>query len=672
MARIRATLKRPVRRLTQGELDNFLDKAADILRGNVDHSEFRGYVFALLFFKRINDIYLEEIRKLTEQLGDEKLARDPKMHNFVVPDACLWAEVARKSRNELGSALNEAMIAIERANQPKFDGILTNKIDFNKADELPREKLINLINHFGGQVFDRGHVSDDVFGNAYEHLIRNFASKAGKSSGEFYTPAEVAYLMAEIVEPQAGNSVADWAAGSGGLLLQCRNYVRRHGGDPNRLLLYAQESNVATYNISRINMILHGVPSWNHRQGDSIRNPRLLDEGNRLLKFDRVVMNPPFSLEDWGYDDLAGGDPHQRFELGMPPRDNGDYAWLQQVVKSLKDDGKAIIVMSQGVLFRGQPEQTEEEDGRNQKADAEYVIREGFVRRDFIECVIVLPSKLFYGNNVPGCLIVLNKGKAPDRKGKILMIWASRHFQKSNPQNILRPSDLMRMLVPYGAFGDLEQAKAFVPQHEARLVAEEEAERDRRMKDIEEAYAPLMEPLPELKSELEQLEASDYATWKEKPHAEHPFFGPLAGIEDKSKLRTATNEAKRAYANRLKELKGEIKELEKLQTERDERETEVKDQFDREITHIHQAAADLLRICSDQQEAARYFIVTEMPQIEENEFNLNLPRYVDTFEPEEEISLEVASRELADAAKAANTALQALQKQLGVTGAFAK
>jgi type I restriction-modification system DNA methylase subunit len=191
--------------------------------------------------------------------------------------------------------------------------------------------------------------------------------------------------------------------------------VKRHGGDPNRLLLYAQESKIATYNISRINMILHGVPSWNHRQGDSIRDPtRLPDEGNRLLKFDRVVMNPPFSLEDWGYDDLVGGDPHQRFELGMPPRDNGDYAWLQQVAKSLKDDGKAIIVMSQGVLFRGQPEQTEEEDGRNQKPDAEYIIREGFVKSDLIECVIVLPSKLFYGNNVPGCLIVLNKRKAPE------------------------------------------------------------------------------------------------------------------------------------------------------------------------------------------------------------------------------------------------------------------
>jgi type I restriction enzyme M protein len=666
MAKTKATLKRPIRRLTQSELDNFLDKAADILRGNVDHSEFRGYVFALLFFKRISDIYHEEIRKLTEQLGDEQLARDPKMHNFVVPDACLWAEVARKSRNELGPALNEAMIAIERANQPKFDGILTNKIDFNKVDELPREKLINLINHFGSQIFDHAHVSDDVFGNAYEHLIRNFASKAGKSSGEFYTPAEVAYLMAEIVEPQSGNSVADWAAGSGGLLLQCRNYVKRNGEDPNRLLLYAQESNVATYNISRINMILHGVPSWNHRQGDSIRNPRLLDEGNRLLKFDRIVMNPPFSLEDWGYDDLLGGDPHQRFDFGMPPRDNGDYAWLQQVVKSLKDDGKAIIVMSQGVLFRGQPEQTEEEDGRKQKADSEYVIREGFVKEDLIECVIVLPSKLFYGNNVPGCLIVINKNKAPERQAKILMIWASRYFQKSNPQNILRPSDLMRVLVPWRAFGDLEKAKALVAQHEARLVAEEEAERNRRMKDIEEAYAPLLEPLPELKSELEQLMACDYASWKEKSRAHDQFFGLLAGIEGKSKLRSATSEAKAAYARRLKELKGDIKELEKLQAERNEREKEVKDNFNREITHLHEAAAELLRICSDKREAARYFSTVDLPEIAENEFNLNLPRYVDTFEPEEKIHLADALKDLTESERQSAIAVTALKNRLAL------
>ncbi len=612
----RSVTIQPFRRLIQAELDSFLEKAANILRGNVDHSEFRGYVFALLFFKRISDVYAEEIRKLTEQLGDETLAKDPKMHNFVVPDGSAWDEAARQSRNQVGTALNEAMISIERANQPKFDGILTSGIDFNDAEKLPRAKLINLINHFSSQVFDRAHVTDDVFGNAYEYLIRNFASKAGKSSGEFYTPKEVAYLMAEMIEPQPGHSVCDWASGSGGLLLQCRNYLKRQGKDPERLLLHAQESNLSTYNISRINMILHGVKGWEHRHGDSIRNPRHLDDGNKLLEFDRIVMNPPFSLEDWGYDDFQGGDPHGRFEYGMPPRNNGDYAWLQQVSKSLKDNGKAIIVMSQGVLFRGQPEQTEEEDGRNQKADAEYVIRQGFIKADIIECVIVLTSKLFYGNSVPACLIVLHRDKPVDRKNKILMIWASRHFQRANPQNLLRPSDLMRILVPWRAFGDLAKAQGLVADHEQKLLDEEEAERQRRLQDIDDAYVLVLEPLVSLVAEQAELEGQD---WK------------AAGLPKKGD-----------YSAKIKGLKRQVKNLRKVQAERDKAEADVNEHADREIAHIREAAADLLRICSSPDEAARYFAISERAEIEENEFNLNVPRYVDTFEPEDEIPLHQA------------------------------
>ena len=622
----RSITVRPFRRLTQAELDAFLEKAADILRGNVDHSEFRGYVFALLFFKRISDVYIEEVRKLTERLGDESLAKDPKMHNFVVPDGSLWEVAARQSRNQVGTALNEAMIAIERANQPKFDGILTTGADFNDAEKLPRDKLINLINHFSSRTFDRAHVTDDVFGNAYEYLIRNFASKAGKSSGEFYTPKEVAYLMAEMVEPQPGQSVCDWASGSGGLLLQCRNYLRRQGKDPERLFLYAQESNLSTYNISRINMILHGVKGWEHRHQDSLRNPRHLDEGNKILKFDRIVMNPPFSLEDWGYDVFQGGDPFGRFDYGMPPRNNGDYAWLQHVVKSIKDNGRAIIVMSQGVLFRGQPEQTEEEDGRNQSADAEYIIREGFVKADVIECLIVLPSKLFYGNTVPACLLVLNKNKPPERKNKILMIWASRHFRNANPQNLLRLSDLMRILVPWRAFGDLQKAQQLVGKHEQKLIEEEEAEQQRRLKDIEDAYTSLLEPLPGLCGELSKLESID---WRDGNYAR-----------------------KSDYSARVRELKRSIKELQKIQTERDKVESEVNEYFESEVIHIREAASDLLRICSDTEEAARYFTVADIPKIEGNEFNLNVPRYVDTFEPEEEISFDKAMDDLKNAERA--------------------
>ncbi len=688
----RTVFTKPLRRMTQAELDQFLEKAADILRGNVDHSEFRGYVFALLFFKRISDVYQEEVRKLTAELGDESLALDPRMHNFVVPNDCLWENVAHTSRNKLGTALNESMIAIERANQPKFDGILTGGIDFNDAEKLPRDKLINLITHFGKQIFDKAHVTDDLFGDAYEYLIRNFASKAGKSSGEFYTPREVAYLMSEIVEPEAGNHVCDWASGSGGLLLQCRNRVRRHGGEPDRLFLYGQESNLATYNISRINMILHGVKGWQHRHGDSLRNPRHLDDGNKMLQFDRIIMNPPFSLEDWGYDDFTGGDPFDRLSYGMPPRNNGDYAWLQHVVKSLKTDGKAIIVMSQGVLFRGQPEQTEEEDGQNQKADAEYVIREGFVKSHLIECIIVLPSKLFYGNTIPACLIVLNRSKAADRKGKILMVCASRNYQNANPQNVLRPSDLMRVLVPWRAFGDLEKAQHLVGEHEQRLVEEEEAERDRRLSDLADAYLPLLEPLPELKKELVDLEACSWSVWCEKPIEAHPNFGLLAPLmgrarelqelvstlsgADKrsaqeelkavrSEIRTQGALAKHDYKVRMKELNRLVKELEKvIHEEYDRAVISIRDHTDREIAHIRSAAADLLRICGDQAEARKHFVVVGEDEVEQNEFNLNMSRFVDTWEADPPIPLDEAIQLLEKAESRRLQAMESLEKAL--------
>ena len=623
---------RPTRRMTQGELETYLDKAADILRGNADHSEFRGYVFALLFYKRINDCYEEEVRTQADTLMKAglsqeqaiQLARDPQNHHFIVPEAAAWPTVARTAKGQLGQALNDAMLGIERANayrQNNFDGILTGKIDFNKQDELPRDKLVNLINHFGSQTFDRAHVSDDLFGNAYEYLIRNFASKAGKSSGEFYTPAEVGFLMAEVLQPKAGMSICDWASGSGGLLLQCIRHVKKHGGDVRQLQLHGQESNVATYNISRINMILHGVPIWEHKQGDSLRDPRHVTADNRLMQFDRIIMNPPFSLEDWGYDTVAAGDMFGRLSYGMPPTSNGDWAWLQQIVKSLKDldpdtgvGGWGMVVMSQGVLFRGQPEQTEAEDGQNQKADAEHVIRRGFIEADLIEAVVVLPGKLFYGNNVPGCLVLLNKSKPAERKDKILMIWASRHFQKGNPQNLLRPSDLMRILVPWRAFGDLAMAQRLVPEHEAQLIREVEEQRDARLADIEDAYGPVLEPLSRLQSELVTLDALDLKQQavKDAITPEHRYFHPLATLQaevehleseiaaagrsekaalkkqlitPKAKFDVARKKLIDAIKARHKQVARAVKDLGKLQEERDAREQEVKLAADREIAH---------------------------------------------------------------------------------------
>lgn len=644
---------RPQRRLTQAELDIFLEKAADTLRGGVDHSEFRGYVFALLFYKRINDVYLENVAALEKELGDADLARDPRMHDFVVPDDCVWEKVARTTERELGKALNDAMLAIERANEPKFNGILSNStVDFNAQDRLPRSKLVAIINHFGSLPLDHASVPDDLFGNAYEYLILNFASKAGKSSGEFYTPKEVAFLMSEIVEPQPGNHICDWAAGSASLLLQCRAYIERHYGkqQTDRLFFYMQESNPSTANIARINMFLHGLRSFQQAlpAADSLRAPFFREgQTRRLRQFDRIVMNPPFSLSDWGYGDFAGGDPYDRFSFGLPPRDNGDYSWLQQVVKSLKPTGRAIVVMSQGVLFRGQPEQTEEEDGRNQKADAEYTIREGFVKADLIECVIVLPSKLFYGNNVPGSLVVLNKRKPSERKDKILLIWASRHFEANNPQNLLRRSDCLRILVPWRAYGDLEKCRVLVPQCEKELVDEIETERDAALADIDAAYEPFLSPLPELRREFAEREA--LAT-KELP----------TGNEAKKLFK----EERKANFDRLRNLKRELKKLEKLEVEAEEKRVETRQRAEREVALAREASADVLRICSNPTEAQRYFAVVTRSEIEENEFNLNVPRYVTTFEPEPLISLDDALRDAEEATTRLNTHTKMLREMI--------
>src|SRR5882724_1467456 len=494
----------PLRRMTQAELDAFLEKAADILRGNVDHSEFRGYVFALLFFKRISDIFEESVRRLAKDLGDE-LANDPAMQKkslpFVVPPDSTWEVVTTGTREKpvsslaLGQSLNDAMLAIERANAPKFDGILTSKIDFNKTDELPRTKLVELKNHFSSRKFDRAHVPDDLFGDAYEYLISTFASKAGKSSGEFYTPKAVSYLMSEIIEPAEQHEVCDWASGSGSLLLQCREYLRRHHKDPNQLFLYAQESNVATYNISRINLILHGVNSWHPAREDSLRSPQHLTSDNKIKQFDRIVMNPPFSLKSWGFEEFTDGDPFDRFSYGMPPADNGDYAWMQHVAKSLKPDGKAIIVMSQGILFRGQPKLTEEEDGRNKKADDEYLIRSGFLRDDLLEAIVVLPSGIFYGNNVPACLAIVNKRKPTDRKNRVLMIWSSRDYQHANPQCLLRRADCLRILLPWRAYGDAAKALAILPAEGHAFIDEIAHDRALGLKEISDAYDAVLATL---------------------------------------------------------------------------------------------------------------------------------------------------------------------------------
>ncbi len=438
--------------------------------------------------------------------------------------------------------------------------------------------------------------------------------------------------------------------------------LRRMTQAQTRLFLFAQESNLATYNISRINMILHGINSWQPKHGDSLRDPQHQTTDGKLQQFDRIVMNPPFSLKDWGADSVTDGDPFDRFTYGSPPNDNGDYAWMQHIAKSLKPDGKAIVVMSQGILFRGQPKLTEEEDGRNKKADDEYLIRSGFLKDDLIEAVVVLPSGIFYGNNVPACLAILNKKKSAERKGRVLMIWASRHYQHANPQCIMRRADCLRTLLPWRAFGDLAKALEILPAEGQAILDEIAHDRAQDLQQISDAYDLVLAALPVLKEETESLTADGFKAWQAKPDAAHPIWGKLANDKlDKAAIKLATKDAKEEAKTRLKIAKAQIKALEKLEKERDERITEINRRAGRETAEVNEAVTDLRRICSDPEEARRYFVIADKAEIEENEYSLNLPRYVDTFEPEEEIKLGPALEELGRASQTASEAGKKLQ-----------
>ena len=339
---------------------------------------------------------------------------------------------------------------------------------------------------------------------------------------------------------------------------------------------------------------------------------------------------------------------------------------MQHIVKSLKPDGKGIVVMSQGILFRGQPQLTEAEDGRNKKADDEYLIRSGFLRDDLIEAVIVLPSGIFYGNNVPACLAILNKRKPKERKGRVLMIWASRDYKHDNPQSFLRRADCLRVLLPWRAFGNTGKALQILPTEGQAILDEIANDREHALKEISDAYDEVIAALPVLREEAESLSADGFKAWKAKPDAAHPVWGKLANPKlDKPALKTLTKEVKDEAKSRLKIAKAQIKALEKLEKERDERIAEINRRADRETTQVQEAIADLRRICSDPDEARRYFVVAEQGEIEENEFNLNLPRYVDTFEKEEEIPLDEALGDFGTAKTAAEIARGKLAQLLG-------
>lgn len=439
--------------ITLKKLEGYLWEAANILRGPVDASDFKTYIFPLLFFKRISDVYDEEFQEaLDASDGDFDYASFPENHRFIIPEGCHWKDVREKTSN-VGQALQKAMREIEKANPDTLYGIFGDAQWTNK-DRLSDSLLKDLLEHFSSQTLSNKNAQADILGQAYEYLIKKFADLTNKKAGEFYTPRSVIELMIKILDPKEGEFIYDPACGTGGMLLEAIHHVKRKNGNVKTLYgkLYGQEKNLTTSAIARMNLLLHGVEDFYIQRGDTLREPAFYS-GDSLARFDCVIANPPFSLKNWG-EEIWLKDPYGRNLLGVPPKTNGDYAWIQHMISSMAPKtGRMAVVLPHGVLFRS---------GKEGK------IREKLVKMDILEAVIGLAQNLFYGASLAACILILRVKKSKERKNKILMIDASKEFQQGRAQNELLSIHIKHIYEWYQDYKDLQGISKVVTIEEVK------------------------------------------------------------------------------------------------------------------------------------------------------------------------------------------------------------
>lgn len=428
-------------------LESHLWEAANILRGPVDAADFKTYIFPLLFFKRISDVYDEEYEDALEQFGgDQEMAGLAEFHRFQIPAGCHWRDVQAQTTN-VGQALQFALRGIERANPDTLYGIFGDAQWTNK-ERLSDALLRDLIDHFSSLPLANRNVNSDVLGQAYEYLIKKFADQTNKKAGEFYTPRTIVRLMVNILDPKEGETIYDPACGTGGMLLEAVHHVREAGGRVEMLFgkLYGQEKNLTTSSIARINLFLHGVEDFQIIRGDTLNDPKFF-EGDRLAAFDCVIANPPFSLKKWGEDAWAS-DPFGRNFAGVPPSSSADYAWVQHMIRSMAPrSGRMAVVLPHGVLFR---------------MGAEGRIRQRLLEMDLLEAIIGLGPNLFYGTGLAACILVFQTRKAPERRGKVLVVDASRLFRKGRNQNTLEPQHVEQIYTWYRQYENVESVARVV------------------------------------------------------------------------------------------------------------------------------------------------------------------------------------------------------------------
>ncbi|GAC1519790.1 MAG: class I SAM-dependent DNA methyltransferase [Chloroflexota bacterium] len=423
------------------KLESHLWQAANILRGPVDAADFKTYVFPLLFFKRISDVYDEEhAAALADSGGDEEYALFPQNYRFQIPEGAHWNDVRVVTAN-VGQALQVAMRDIEKANPETLYGIFGDAAWSNK-ERLPDALLRDLIEHFSRIALGNQAAATDILGQSYEYLIKKFADATNKKAGEFYTPRSVVRLMVNILDPQERESIYDPACGTGGMLLEAVQHVTENHGDDRTLWgkLFGQEKNLTTSAIARMNLFLHGAADFQVVRGDTLRQPAFFF-GDTLATFDCVIANPPFSLEKWG-EEVWASDPFGRNFAGMPPGKSGDFAWVQHMIKSMAAlTGRMAVVLPHGALFR---------------MGKEGEIRKRILEMDLLEAVIGLGPNLFYGTGLAACILVFRQRKAHDRKGKVLILDASREFKTGRATNELLPEHGARIYGWYHGYADVE------------------------------------------------------------------------------------------------------------------------------------------------------------------------------------------------------------------------
>ena len=486
-------------KLTLKELEQKLWEATHIITGPIDASDYKTYIFPVLFFKRINDVYDEEFKKAFDLYGDKELAAAPEQHRIQIPEGCRWQDVLSVTE-DVGDALQSAFRCVEQANSHLY-GIFGDAPWTNK-DRLPDSLIIELLNNFHKIPMGVQDVRDDDMGRAYEYLIKKFADKANKKAGEFYTPRTVVRLMVNVLDPKAEETVYDPACGTGGMLLETIHHVKERGGDPRLLRLKGQEKNLTTEAIARMNLFLHGMEDFQIVRGDTLRDPKFRS-GDQLEQFDCVIANPPFSLKDWGHESWTAKKEKRKI-YGIAPRKNGDFAWIMHMYTSMRDDtGRMAVVVPHGVLFRG---------------GTEAGIRQALVENGSLECIIGLAENLFYGTGISTCILILRKDAATLARKEILFINANEIYTKVRAQNTMSEAQVDEIHDIYKKqhkdARDMEGISRWIPLSEikendfnlnvARYV---QKPLEQETITIEDAIKDFRQKLEELETAEEELEA---------------------------------------------------------------------------------------------------------------------------------------------------------------------